>query len=95
MIYRIEIGLKDGVPDARGRGVIHRAEGALKMNIGECRTIDYQVRLQFLDHRIELLIIGHVKIRQIDPCNGPIINSLFRNLLCEHPFTANDQQFLF
>jgi phosphoribosylformylglycinamidine synthase len=40
MIYRIEIGLKDGVPDARGRGVIHRAEGALKMVIAECRTRD-------------------------------------------------------
>ncbi|VGO20630.1 AIR synthase-related protein [Pontiella sulfatireligans] len=40
MIYRIEIGLKDGVPDARGRGVIHRAEGALKMAIDECRTRD-------------------------------------------------------
>ncbi len=40
MIYRIEIGLKDGVPDARGRGVIHRAQGALKMDIAECRTRD-------------------------------------------------------
>ena len=40
MIYRIEIGLKDGVPDARGRGVIHRAEGALKIAIDECRTRD-------------------------------------------------------
>jgi len=40
MIYRIEIGLKDGVPDARGRGVIHRAEGALKMAIAQCRTRD-------------------------------------------------------
>ncbi len=40
MIYRIEIGLKDGVPDARGRGVIHRAQGALKLNIAECRTRD-------------------------------------------------------
>lgn len=40
MIYRIEIGLKDGVPDARGRGVIHRAAGALKMEIAECRTRD-------------------------------------------------------
>ena len=40
MIYRIEIGLKDGVPDARGRGVIHRAAGALKMEISECRTRD-------------------------------------------------------
>ncbi|NNJ70560.1 MAG: phosphoribosylformylglycinamidine synthase, partial [Kiritimatiellales bacterium] len=40
MIYRIEIGLKDGVPDARGRGVIHRAEGALKMKIDDCRTRD-------------------------------------------------------
>jgi len=40
MIYRIEIGLKDGVPDARGRGVIHRAKGALKVDIAECRTRD-------------------------------------------------------
>ena len=40
MIYRIEIGLKDGVPDARGRGVIHRAAGALKMELSECRTRD-------------------------------------------------------
>jgi len=40
MVYRIEIGLKDGVPDARGRGVIHRAEGALKMAIAQCRTRD-------------------------------------------------------
>jgi phosphoribosylformylglycinamidine synthase II len=40
MIYRIEIGLKDGVPDARGRGVIHRAQGALKLEIAECRTRD-------------------------------------------------------
>lgn len=40
MIYRIEIGLKDGVPDARGRGVIHRAAGALKMEIAACRTRD-------------------------------------------------------
>ncbi|MCK5675687.1 MAG: phosphoribosylformylglycinamidine synthase, partial [Verrucomicrobia bacterium] len=40
MVYRIEIGLKDGVPDARGRGVIHRAEGALKMAIAACRTRD-------------------------------------------------------
>ena len=40
MINRIEIGLKEGVPDARGRGVIHRAEGALKMALAECRTRD-------------------------------------------------------
>ena len=40
MIYRIEIGLREGVPDARGRGVVHRAAGALKMNIEECRTRD-------------------------------------------------------
>ncbi len=40
MIYRIEIGLKNGVPDARGRGVIHRAKGALKLDIAECRTRD-------------------------------------------------------
>jgi phosphoribosylformylglycinamidine synthase len=40
MIFRIEIGLKEGVPDARGRGVIHRAEGALKLEIDQCRTRD-------------------------------------------------------
>ena len=40
MIYRIEIGLKDGVPDARGCGVILWADGALKMNIAACRTRD-------------------------------------------------------
>ncbi len=47
MIHRIEIGLKEGVPDARGRGVIDRAEGALKMAISQCRTRDvYKVVAQ-------------------------------------------------
>ena len=50
MIYRIEIGLKDGVPDARGRGVVHRAEGALQMEISECRTRDvYKVAARIDD----------------------------------------------
>ena len=40
MIYRIEIGLKNGVPDARGRSVIHRAQGALRLQIEACRTRD-------------------------------------------------------
>lgn len=40
MVYRIEIGLKEGVPDARGRDVISRAAGALKMKIAACRTRD-------------------------------------------------------
>jgi len=40
MIHRIEIGLREGVPDARGRGVTHRAEGALKLAIAQCRTRD-------------------------------------------------------
>ncbi len=40
MVYRIEIGLKEGVPDARGRDVIGRAAGALKMEIAACRTRD-------------------------------------------------------
>ncbi len=40
MVHRIEIGLRDGVPDARGRGVVGRAKGALKMAIAECRTRD-------------------------------------------------------
>ncbi len=40
MIYRIEIGLKDGVPDARGRGVLHKAQGALGLTIDTCQTRD-------------------------------------------------------
>ena len=40
MLYRIEIGLKQGVPDARGRGVIGQAQGALGMTIDACRTRD-------------------------------------------------------
>ena len=51
MVYRIEIGLKDGVPDARGRGVLHRAAGALKMEIAECRTRDvYKVAADIDEH---------------------------------------------
>ena len=40
MLYRIEIGLKQGVPDARGRGVIGQAQGALGMTIDACETRD-------------------------------------------------------
>ena len=40
MLYRIEIGLKQGVPDARGRGVIGQAQGALGMTIDACQTRD-------------------------------------------------------
>ncbi|MGE4489017.1 MAG: phosphoribosylformylglycinamidine synthase, partial [Kiritimatiellales bacterium] len=40
MIYRIEIGLKAGVPDARGRGVISKAKSALGMKIKACQTRD-------------------------------------------------------
>ncbi len=40
MLYRIEIGLKQGVPDARGRGVMNQAQGALGLNIDACQTRD-------------------------------------------------------
>ena len=40
MLYRIEIGLKEGVPDARGRGVIGQAQGALGLTIDACQTRD-------------------------------------------------------
>ena len=40
MLYRIEIGLKKGVPDARGRGVLHQAQGALGLTIKACQTRD-------------------------------------------------------
>ncbi|MBC8871116.1 MAG: phosphoribosylformylglycinamidine synthase [Planctomycetes bacterium] len=40
MLYRIEIGLKQGVPDARGRGVLHQAQGALGLTLAACQTRD-------------------------------------------------------
>jgi phosphoribosylformylglycinamidine synthase len=40
MLYRIEIGLKQGVPDARGRGVVGQAQGALGMILDGCQTRD-------------------------------------------------------
>ena len=40
MLYRIEIGLKQGVPDARGRGVLHQSQGALGLTIDACQTRD-------------------------------------------------------
>jgi len=40
MLYRIEIGLKKGVPDARGRGVLHKAQSALGLTIAACQTRD-------------------------------------------------------
>ena len=40
MLYRIEIGLKSGVPDARGRGVVGQAQGALGLIIDACQTRD-------------------------------------------------------
>ncbi|HEY5653870.1 MAG TPA: hypothetical protein VIR63_05845, partial [Pontiella sp.] len=56
MIYRIEIGLKDSVPDARGRGVIHRAEGALKMSIAECRTRDIYKVVADIDDSMAVVV---------------------------------------
>jgi len=40
MIYRIEIGLKDGVPDARGRRVMTQTASALHIDLAQCRTRD-------------------------------------------------------
>lgn len=39
-MYRIEVGLKQGVPDARGRSVVSRAHSALGMTIESCQTRD-------------------------------------------------------
>ena len=40
MVYRIEIGLKESVPDARGQSVIHQAENCLGINLNQCKTRD-------------------------------------------------------
>ncbi|MFL2860374.1 MAG: phosphoribosylformylglycinamidine synthase subunit PurL [Pontiellaceae bacterium] len=50
MVYRIEIGLKSGVPDARGRSVVERAERALGLSMALCRTRDvYKVAATISD----------------------------------------------
>ena len=40
MVYRIEIGLKDSVPDARGKSVIHQAKNSLGIDLNQCKTRD-------------------------------------------------------
>lgn len=63
MICRIEIGLKDGVPDARGRSVIGRAKGALGMEIAACRTRDvYKVNAE-----MDEVLAGKVQQAFADP----------------------------
>lgn len=50
MVYRIEMGLKSGVPDARGRSVVERAERALGLSMALCRTRDvYKVAATISD----------------------------------------------
>ena len=40
MVYRIETGLRSGVPDARGRHVVERAAQSLGLSVDACRTRD-------------------------------------------------------
>ena len=40
MTHRIEIGLKRGIKDARGRAVAARARRFLRIPVGDCRTRD-------------------------------------------------------
>ncbi len=50
MVYRFEIGLKSGVPDARGRSVLDRADRALGLSMEKCRTRDaYKVTAHLSD----------------------------------------------
>ena len=74
MAYRIEIGLKRNVPDARGRGAAARAKSALRLRVKsiQTRTI-YQldarlsraqleaVREAFTDPVIEIAAIGRLR----------------------------------
>ena len=54
MVYRIEIGLKDKVPDARGRSVIHKAKNSLGLNLEECKTRDvYKVSAEINSNEAE------------------------------------------
>lgn len=52
MLYRIEIGLKKGVPDARGRGVVGQAQGTLGLAVDACQTRDvYKVAADIDDRK--------------------------------------------
>ena len=40
MVYRIEIGLKNGVSDARGKSTMHKAIQSLGLDITNCSIRD-------------------------------------------------------
>jgi len=74
MAYRIEIGLKRGVPDARGRGAAARAVSALHLRIKSIQTrtvYKLDVRMKrtelddiqeaFTDHVIETTALGRLR----------------------------------
>ena len=79
MAYRIEIGLKRGVPDARGRGAAARSTSALRLPVKsiQTRTI-YQLdarlsrteleaaRNAFTDPVIEIAAIGRLRPPSFD-----------------------------
>lgn len=47
MAFRIEIGFKQSVPDARGKSVVERARHALGISLQQCRTRDvYKVDIE-------------------------------------------------
>ncbi|MBI2437389.1 MAG: phosphoribosylformylglycinamidine synthase, partial [Lentisphaerae bacterium] len=79
MAYRIEIGLKRGVPDARGRGLAARAASALNLKIGSVQTrtvykLDAglsraelaQVRAAFTDLVTEQAALGRLSAPKFD-----------------------------
>ncbi|MBI2438145.1 MAG: phosphoribosylformylglycinamidine synthase [Lentisphaerae bacterium] len=79
MAYRIEIGLKRGVPDARGCGLAARAASALNLKIGSVQTrtvykLDAglsraelaQVRAAFTDPVTEQAALGRLRAPKFD-----------------------------
>ncbi|NCD34618.1 MAG: phosphoribosylformylglycinamidine synthase [Spartobacteria bacterium] len=56
MAFRLEMGLKDGVPDARGNAVAGRIKGILDLNVTRCITRDvYKLDVQLTDAELDKL----------------------------------------
>ncbi|MEJ2111692.1 MAG: hypothetical protein P8Z37_17640, partial [Acidobacteriota bacterium] len=75
MAYRIEIGLKRGVRDARGLAVVEKAQRYFGLNLRSCKTRDvYKVDVPLSPRELRKVkaaftdgVISHSAIRRLSP----------------------------
>ncbi|MBU0676735.1 MAG: phosphoribosylformylglycinamidine synthase [Verrucomicrobia bacterium] len=75
MAERIEIGLKSGVPDARGRGVVGKARSFLGLGLSSCRTRDvFRIDIELKGREVAAIrkafadpVIGRSAIGRLSP----------------------------